>query len=53
MAKHDYDKLFLMQTNYNEEKLYGNIKVRQKAISNWKKLRILLVLLKICGGNLK
>ena len=53
MAKHDYDKLFLVQTQYFTKRLYQNIEVREKAIANWKKLRILLVLFRICGGNQK
>lgn len=28
-----------------------DLEARMRAIANWKKIRILLVLLKMCGGN--
>ena len=37
-------------TKFNEQ-LYENLEASKRAIANWKKLRILIVMLKICGGH--
>ena len=34
------------------EKLFIDIETRKRAINNWKKVRLLIVLLNVCGGKL-
>lgn len=36
-----------------EEELYDRLEVRQRAISNWKRLRIVIVILRMCNGRLE
>jgi hypothetical protein len=31
--------------------LYDNLEVSRRAIANWKKIRVLIVLLKLCGNK--
>ena len=42
---------FVRLVNRYNSQLFTDIETRRKAMQNWKKLRILLVLLKICGGK--
>lgn len=34
-----------------QNQLYDELEVRQRAIANWKRLRIVIVLLQVCGGR--
>ena len=36
-----------------EEELYERLASRQRAIANWKRLRIVIVILKMCNGRLE
>ena len=40
-------RLELFQT-----KFYDNLETSKRAIANWKKIRTLIVMLKLCGGNI-
>ena len=44
--------LFVKKLEQYESRLHDDLEVRSRAINNWKKLRILLILLSICGGKL-
>ena len=35
-----------------QDQLYDELEIRQRAIANWKRLRIIIVLMQVCGGNL-
>lgn len=35
----------------NNEKLFNKIETRARAIGNWKRLKILIVILRMCNGN--
>ena len=49
---HEKDLLFVKKLEKYESRLHDDLEVRRRAINNWKKLRILLILLSICGGKL-
>ena len=36
-----------------EEELYERLESRRRAISNWKRLKIVIVILKMCNGRLE
>ena len=36
-----------------EEELYERLESRQRAIANWKRLKIVIVILKMCNGRLE
>ena len=46
------DQVYLDKMQQLHTHFYDNLEVSKRAIANWKKLRILLVLLKVCGGRL-
>lgn len=43
--------LFLRQNEEFQNEMFEKLDTRSRAIANWKKLRILLVLLRVCGGR--
>ena len=49
MTKNERDLLFSQKLEVYEEQLYDDLEVRARAISNWKKLRILIVLFQLTG----
>ena len=46
-----YDLAFVENLEIFEMQLYDNIRMRKRAISNWKKVKVLLVMLKLSGGR--
>ena len=49
--QHDHDIKFVSNLDQFEKKLHNNLKDREKAVKNWKRLRLLIVLLIICGKS--
>ena len=45
------DLIFVKKLEKYEDRLHNELEVRSRAIKNWKKLRILLILLQVCGGK--
>lgn len=50
-AKHNLDLLFIKKLEAFENRLPDDLALRERAIKNWKKLRLLVVLLMVCGKN--
>ena len=48
----DQNKYFIKRLDTYHRQFYDNLEVSKRAIANWKKLRILIVLFKICGNKL-
>ena len=51
MTKHDQDLVFIKKLDAYQNQLYDNLEVRKRAVSNWRRIRVLLVLMKISGGK--
>ena len=51
-TKIEKDHIFIDKFEAFESRLHDNLEVRRRAISNWKKLRILILMLGLCGGRL-
>lgn len=49
--QHDHDIKFVSNLDQFEKKLHMNLENRKNAVKNWKKLRLLIVLLIICGKS--
>lgn len=47
------DLIFVNELEQFETNLYDNLEVRKRAIGNWKRLRVLLVMLKLSGGKVR
>lgn len=50
-SKHELDLIFVKQLDELECRLFDTLEVRTRAIRNWKKMRLLIVLLTMCGGR--
>jgi len=51
MTQLDQDLLFNKKLENFHNQLYDHLEVSKRAIANWKKIRVLLVLLKLCGNK--
>ena len=51
LENHEYDALFIEKLNNFQSKLHNELEVRRRAIANWKRLRIIIVMLQFCGGR--
>lgn len=51
LSKLDSELKFVEDLDAFEKRLFDNLEVRQRAIKNWHKLRILIVLIIICNGG--
>lgn len=49
---HENDLYFVKAFAEMEQSLFGELEVHSRAISNWKKIRLLLVLMRIAKGKL-
>lgn len=45
------DLAFVKNLEIFESQLYYNLQMRKRAINNWKKLKVLLIMLKLSGGR--
>ena len=50
-VEHKQNKQFLNNLEKFQSQFYDNLEVSKRAIANWKKLRVLLILLKIFNGS--
>ena len=50
-SEHELDLIFVKNLDMYEHRLHDTLEVRTRAIRNWKKLRLLIVLLIICGKS--
>ena len=48
---HDQDLIFVSDLEIYEKRLFDNLEMRQRAIKNWKRLRVVLVMLRLAGGK--
>lgn len=44
--------MFTQEMQQFNERFYKNLDATQNALRNWRKLKILIVLLRICGGHI-
>ena len=49
--EHEQDLIFVNDLEIYERRLFENLEVRQRAIRNWKRLRVVLVMLRLAGGK--
>ena len=47
-----HDHMFVKKLEFFNEGLYHKLEVRRKAIANWRRLKVVLVVLKICGNRM-
>ena len=45
--------MFVNKLEEFETNLFDNLEVRKRAIGNWKRIRVLLVMLKLSGGKVR
>ena len=50
---HEKDLIFINELDSFETNLFDNLEVRKRAIGNWKRLRVLLVMMKLSGGKVR
>lgn len=53
LSKEDENVQFIQTMNEYTSRLYGNLEASQRAMKNWRKLKILIVLLRVCGNRVQ
>lgn len=49
--KKNHDKNFVLKLEDYNKKLFDSCEVQKRAVKNWQRLRIVLLLLQVCGGR--
>ena len=49
--KHAHDLNFVYKYEAFESKMFDKLTAKKRAINNWQRLRIVLLLLQVCGGR--
>ena len=47
------DYLAVKKMEVFNERLHDTLELRRRAINNWKRLKVVLAILKICGGRME
>ena len=51
LTKGELDKIFVSQLGAYNDRLYDNIELHKRARANWHKLRFMVNLYRLCGGD--